>query len=346
MALSCRQAVSFGKKYFFSLPRHLLRPSSSSSVFSVDDEVVYPYIRPKYPPGDWGEITPDKAWQLREMRDTLMSKQTAKRRLEELAELGQVAWIIKSLDARPGTLLFKQYLTKTHVETGLPERYLEMDDSLVDQLVGRVKSQVEDVILLEKEHWLKTNSSSARVHPKDEQAYCRQRLVKQIMDVLINSASYDVPHLLEAQVSAQESDPVFRCRFCFVLSCTQLQTSKTRKSFALLVRWILMQTYSHFGGESTAAIRMSITHSEGTATRREDSGSKESTRQISKSEQNFHCQRCVPFVTQEGKPIMKFCDIICRYPSCRGCEVNCGVNVQVSIFLSFCQWMTRNVWEQ
>ena len=208
MAASRRVAMkSIVKMGFLKPPINPFRNQlfRSSSIDLSTEEVKYPPVRPKYPPGIWGEIAPKKAWQLYEGRDMLLSKPTAKWRLEEMAgELpGKTMWLIHSVDAQPGTLPYKRYLTKTHMERVLPDLYntsqTQGHDNL-QRLLDRVRSQVEDVVLIEKELCLK-QAARALVLGKKDSAYYRHRAVRQIFDVLINNASYDAPHLLEAQVT-------------------------------------------------------------------------------------------------------------------------------------------------
>ena len=178
----------------------LVRYSGSTG---ATEDVAYPPIKPMYPPGAWGEITPKKAWQMYEVRETLMSKPTAKWRLEEMAGVlpGKHMWLVNAVDAQPRTLPYKQYITKTHLEKRLPDWYKSSDD-LLQTLVNRVRSQIEDVILLEEELVFKERSSfSVKYHTKLP-PYYRQRIARQIFDVLINNACYDVPHLHDAQVKA------------------------------------------------------------------------------------------------------------------------------------------------
>ena len=166
-------------------------------------EVNYPPVKPKYPPGIWGTMTPKRAWETHETRETLLRKPTAKWRLEEMAgELpGKIMWLVETVDPQPGTLPYKQYITKTHIQRNLPDVYSNAaEDDILQRLAERVRSQVMDVILLEEE--LCRNKPALRSLSKPESVvpYLRERVTKQIMDVLINNVGYDVPHLLEAQV--------------------------------------------------------------------------------------------------------------------------------------------------
>ena len=166
-------------------------------------EVNYPPVKPKYPPGIWGTMTPKRAWETHETRETLLRKPTAKWRLEEMAgELpGKIMWLVETVDPQPGTLPYKQYITKTHLQRNLPDVYNNAtEDDILQRLAERVRSQVMDVVLLEEE--LCRNEPAVRSLYNHESVvpYLRERVAKQIMDVLINNVGYDVPHILEAQV--------------------------------------------------------------------------------------------------------------------------------------------------
>ena len=169
-------------------------------------EVNYPPVKPKYPPGIWGTITPKRAWERHEILETLMSKPTAKWRLEEMAgELpGKIMWMVEAVDPQPGTLPYKQYITKTHLQRNLPNLYNATEDDILQRLAERVRSQVMDVILMEEELCRNEPATRYFANPESVAPYLSERVAKQIMDVLINNVGYDVPHLLEAQVHIEQ----------------------------------------------------------------------------------------------------------------------------------------------
>ena len=197
MAIPLRRVACFSRNYLFTDRGSCARNAvvSRSTVAVLNEDVQYPPIKPKYPPGVWGEMKPKKAWELHETRETLLSKETAKWRLEEMAGVlpGNLMWIINSADAQPKMLSYKQYVTKTHMEKGLPEVYNDFSTTL-DPLADRIRPQVEDVILLENEHCLKMKVETC------SHIFDQRRVVKQIMDVVVGNACHDVPHLLQAQV--------------------------------------------------------------------------------------------------------------------------------------------------
>ena len=170
-----------------------------SSIATKAKRVKYPKVKTEYPPGKWGKISPEKAWERHEVRNTLMNKPTAKWRLEEMAgELpGRDMWSIGSVDNQPGTLLYKKYITKTHLEMGLPNVY---DNVIENNLAERVRSQIMEVVLQERELCWNGTAPNPSGDIETKAPELRERIAKQIMDVLINNLSYDVPHLLESQV--------------------------------------------------------------------------------------------------------------------------------------------------
>ena len=209
MASAGMKATIPVKKFFSDkvfVNRLLNTPTRCCSRTTPIKEVNYPPVKPKYPPGIWGAITPKRAWEKHAILETLMSKPTAKWRLEEMAgELpGKIMWIVDAVDPQPGTLPYKQYLTKTHLQRNLPNLYNAAEDDLLQRLAGRVRSQVMDVILLEEELCRNEPATHSFANPESVAPYLRERVVKQIMDVLLNNVGYDVPHLLEAQVHKQQ----------------------------------------------------------------------------------------------------------------------------------------------
>ena len=199
--------VSFSKHIFLKTPNSLIRHAfaRNSSGSTLAEDVTYPPIKPIYPEGLWGKIPPKKAWQMTEVRENLMAKPTAKWRLEEMAGKlpGKIMWLVNPVDPQPGTLPYKQYITKTHIEKDLPNLYKNSEtqqEDLLQKLVNRVRSQVEDVIRLEEDLVLKERAAYSLRYDRFSNTYYQQRITRQIVDVLINNASYDVPHLLEVQV--------------------------------------------------------------------------------------------------------------------------------------------------
>ena len=206
MALSARlKAMSGGRPFLnkTSISRLTNIFSRCYSKITPSGEVKYPPVKPKYPPGIWGTMAPKRAWERYENREILMCKPTAKWRLEELAFTlpGKIMWIVEAVDPQPGTLPYKQYITKTHVQRNLPDLYNNSaEDDMLQRLAERVRSQVRDVILLEEELCRNPSSVHSVSDPESVVPLLRERVVKQIIDVLINNVGHDIPHLLEAQV--------------------------------------------------------------------------------------------------------------------------------------------------
>ncbi len=188
-----------------------------------DEEVKYPPVKPKYPPGIWGSVPPKRAWEMYETREVLLSKETAKLRLEELAgpyphinlnkhkqstvnktnpkkDIGGLLemWIMKSVDLQPGLVPYKKHLTKTHVVRQLPDNY--SGDNVDQSMLERIKPIVKNALLMHNEYYQAYDAGLRTGYKIERQAYQIQYLLGNILDALINNLCFEVPHLQDAQV--------------------------------------------------------------------------------------------------------------------------------------------------
>ncbi len=169
----------------------------------------------------WGNLAPWQAWKYEQEKQKLLTQRTAKWRLEEQAGVlpGKVVWLINAFDPQPRTLQYKQFLTKTHLEKGLPSQY---EDQVVDSVVERVWSQIREVILIEKQDYIGMQATmNSLAIDKEPEPFRKRRQVKQILDVILNAVAYEAPHLLQAQVRFASSPVSYFCsrgqRQCFGL---------------------------------------------------------------------------------------------------------------------------------
>lgn len=184
---------------------------------SVDEaEVRYPPVKPKYPPGLWGSVAPKNAWKLYKTRENLLSKETAKLRLEEMAGPYDgkqlIMWIAKSVDNQPGLLPYKKHVTKTHIERKLPDTY--SDDAVTQVIMERLKPIIKDALLMHNEYYQNYDAGLRTAWKIERKAFQIQYLLGNILDALIGNLCFEAPHLQDAQVillSILKVFDVWRC---------------------------------------------------------------------------------------------------------------------------------------
>lgn len=145
------------------LQKHLTSCFFSTQALQVDKEVQYPPVKPRYPPGEWGYMTPEVAWQWQAEMDEIRKTTTVKDRLNRLCEIPErPIWYIKAMTNEPYMLPYQQYVTKTHLINGLPDVYSTMD---VEAELKSLRPAVIDLILFEngavdREKWLRKTGLS------------------------------------------------------------------------------------------------------------------------------------------------------------------------------------------
>ncbi|XP_059172206.1 uncharacterized protein LOC131953164 [Physella acuta] len=217
-----------------SLHRLLIKRYLSSDLKTLSshtylaDNVQYPLIKPKYPPGSWGDMEPSYAWQWHELKqkmlsipnvegrlETLLNKRTMamienpiidprvhnfKERVQELIESAATTMVLEPNNFHPATLPFRLYATKTVL---LPCKNvpLEILDNLVvndlEILLKDFKNHINDHLLLEHE-WLDRNRSAAKP-AKIKKIIKAHTLIKCISNFLIAQLGKDYTHLKTAQ---------------------------------------------------------------------------------------------------------------------------------------------------
>lgn len=212
----------FIKRYFSSaLKEH------TSSHKHIADNVQYPLIKTKYPPGSWGDMDHSYAWQWHELKQiilsipnvegrlqTLLDKRTMamiaepifdprvhnfKERVQEMIESAATTMVLEPNNLHPATLSFRLYATKTVL---LPCKNvpLEILDNLIvndlDILLKDLKNHITDHLLLERE-WLDRNLSAAK--PTEIKTIKAYTLIKCLSNFLIAQLGKDYTHLKMAQ---------------------------------------------------------------------------------------------------------------------------------------------------
>ena len=123
-----------------------------SAVAIPDTESLYPPIKPRYPPGQYGSLSEASAWRIDAWRDELLTIPRVKERLERIAgSENRFMWTVEALDRRPRNIEFRQRLLKTHVVKDLPAEVYTIDDS-VSAVYEQLRPLLIDHVQLQWQH--------------------------------------------------------------------------------------------------------------------------------------------------------------------------------------------------
>lgn len=126
-------ALAHSLQRYSQAARILITPKKEQAIEEVveDRESLYPPIKPKYPPGQWGNISANSAWKIHEITHDVLKSPSAKWRLENLAGNNDTKlWLVSPLAPRPNNLPFQKIITRSHLIEGTPDVY--KDDCLVE----------------------------------------------------------------------------------------------------------------------------------------------------------------------------------------------------------------------
>lgn len=144
------------RKVLFGITSKCRRLSTSSvriaNALAVHDtESLYPPIKPRYPPGQYGGLTEACAWNVDAWRNELLAIPNVKERLEKIAgSENRFVWLVEAMDRRPRNIDFRQRLLKTHVVKDLPGMYTI--DETVSSVYEHLRPVLMDYIRLEWQH--------------------------------------------------------------------------------------------------------------------------------------------------------------------------------------------------
>ena len=157
---------------------------SISSQALVSDNVEYPPIKPKYPPGKWGSMAKWKTWEMHTREKELSSIENTKEKLESIAgDDSQPITIIRPFEMWPNDLEYKQFMTKTHLAASPLEDLYKTPTS--ESLLDKLQPIVEHVI--EQELRKETSPLTSAAQSTD--------IWNRVLDVLSAYLSADHPHL-------------------------------------------------------------------------------------------------------------------------------------------------------
>lgn len=116
-------------KYVKIVPLTQARKTQSIATQEINDvDSHYPEVKPKYPPGKWGEMDPRIAWIWEGHRQEIADKRFAKDKLEVLTERPFRTWKYNCIDTTPNLLDYQCGVTKTFIaEDSLPGLYNTVD---------------------------------------------------------------------------------------------------------------------------------------------------------------------------------------------------------------------------
>ena len=192
----CRRSFAFSQKRCSSVVSAEALPVSNE-----EPKSLYPPIKPKYPPGQWGGMDPGYAWMWYKSREDSLEIPDAQQRTSALCEKEMNQLALKVRDSRPRTLDFKKYVTKTHVVSGLPEIYgTALDSILLDELTSRLSPLICDTIVMETDQlqrrgFLKKFGMACDRHVHE----LSHLLLRSILSNLATQMSAQFPHLLTMQ---------------------------------------------------------------------------------------------------------------------------------------------------
>lgn len=169
----------------------------------VDDTILenaeYPPIKPKFPPGSWGNIDREQAWMWNSLKEKVLDIPTVSDRLNVFLNKNHDAIFLDPINEHPSKLAFRQYVTKTHL---IPWSSSNTEDDFPllssvqnsELLFFRIKQAVTDHLLVESEAVCREN-----VNPSVESNLKCNLLFRCISDTIIHHMWKHFEHLQECQ---------------------------------------------------------------------------------------------------------------------------------------------------
>lgn len=203
MASLCRKVCRNGNliRILYGISSRRFSSSLSEDLTAGDEISYYPPLKPRYPPGAWGNIAEHSAWRVHGLKNDLLAVRTAKERLESLAgQKTRVLWLVEAMDKRPNNLDFKQNLMKTHIVNGLPKQIYDAVN--VDDSYGKLKSILPDLMLQEYDHLYKNKLEMDMngVVWVDESKYIAQRFLGSVLRTMLSCLSLSSNDLLRCHL--------------------------------------------------------------------------------------------------------------------------------------------------
>jgi len=177
--------------------RYVCPYSIETSLQEVED-VSYPPVKPKYPPGNWSEDIPRyKIWRHYEVGQNLLEKGDVRERLEFIAGTkSKILTVVKSWDRYPNTLDYKRFITRTNVIEDLPDIYNKVN---VETEFKVLKPLITDAILQEHEYVYQYMIEKKKLAPHQIPEYESNKFFLNILDTIFRVFTHKYKHLQRAQ---------------------------------------------------------------------------------------------------------------------------------------------------
>jgi hypothetical protein len=204
--------------------KQLANPIKYSLPDKINSDIIYPPVKPKYPPGDWPDnYDTNLAWKYFEDGEKYKSLKTIQERMTILAysNIQQTIddlnikrtrhfpiYSISGLLKSPKMLDFIQYITKTQLLDNLSDN-LELSNQINENLFNKIKNNLKETILINinKKKYIKENYSDLK-HPSIRENEIKNEnnledsnsLIKDILDSITTLLSVHIPdsHLSSA----------------------------------------------------------------------------------------------------------------------------------------------------
>ena len=250
MAMSMRRSrlTTFFKQ---AKCRHLLvRLNQTSSLQAFEEpnnEVEYPAVKPKFPPGIWGDMDSKMAWLWHEEGEKWKELPTIQERLDRLAvkdsEFGRKLWKYRSMQDRVGLSEYQQDKTKTALIQGEPD--IVKDTNIdIDNEFREVKNILIDK-LAEEDEILSNDQQFRNNFLKNKIEKINTKLIQSLVMEIVTVLSQKHEHLLNGQMDNEVDIAAYWDRY-------GVQSFKPKpnkeKKFPLPPRFL--QNYAPFQSES------------------------------------------------------------------------------------------------
>jgi len=180
---------------------HPLRLSACSYCtapnLEAQNDARYPEPKPRVPEnvhGGWGRRSKEQAWALHDISKNLLKIANVRDRLDKITwQNGKTLplWQVHPIDIRPGTLEYKQYITRTHVVDGFPENVYHGVEEEASALTESLASQFQAVV--SHEHELDRGTVTGRYTSA-------KNMCGQFVNMIYGALAPDRDHLLRSQL--------------------------------------------------------------------------------------------------------------------------------------------------
>ena len=175
--------------------------AEAAPVSTEEANPLYPPIKPKYPPGRWGAMTPSYAWMWHQSREDSLAIPDSQKRIAALCDTEMKQLVLQVKQTRPRVLDFKKYVTKTRILPGLPDLYsTALESTLLDQLTTELSPLVCDLIVMETDQMLRQGMlERVPMYGNGHAEATANVLTRSILSALTTHLSSQFPHLLTLQ---------------------------------------------------------------------------------------------------------------------------------------------------